>query len=136
MTALPLDVVINQVCLTAVVHLYILSYILPQMSQKDQAKQELDSTTMAVFVFRENSSLLQQPKEIWIIIDGVEVLTELPSVAAGVVMLFGLCYAVNMEYPQGFRFTFEALQKILMELGSNKMSSKIRKLNGELHTAQ
>ncbi|CAL8349620.1 unnamed protein product [Boreogadus saida] len=82
------------------------------MSQIDQAKQELDSTTMAVFVFRENSSLLQQPKEIGIIIDGVEVLTELPSVAAGV----------------GFRFTFEALQKILMD-GSNKMSSKIRKLN-------
>ncbi|CAL8236486.1 unnamed protein product [Boreogadus saida] len=39
------------------------------MSQIDQAKQELDSTTMAVFVFRENSSLLQQPKEIGIIID-------------------------------------------------------------------
>ncbi|CAL8390980.1 unnamed protein product [Arctogadus glacialis] len=54
------------------------------MSQIDQAKQELDSTTMAVFVFRENSSLLQQPKEIEIIIDGAEVLTELPSVAAGV----------------------------------------------------
>ncbi|CAL8275521.1 unnamed protein product [Arctogadus glacialis] len=107
-----------------------------QMSQKDQTKQELDSTTMAVFVFRENSSLIQQPKEIGIIIDGVEVLTELPSVAAGVVMLFRLYYAPNMEYLQGFRFTFEALQKILMELVSNKMSSKIRKLNGELHTTQ
>lgn len=106
------------------------------MSEKDQAEQELESTTMAVFVLRENSSPLQQPKEIGIIIDGVEVLNELPSVAAGVVMLFGLCYALNMEYPQGFKFTFEALQKILMELGSNKMSSKICKLTGELHTAQ
>ncbi|KAI1904605.1 hypothetical protein AGOR_G00007340 [Albula goreensis] len=106
------------------------------MSEKDRAGQELERTTMAVFVFRETSSLLEQPKETAIIIDGVEVLNELPSVATGVVMLFGLCYALNMEYPQGFRFTFEALQKILMELGSNKMSSKIRKLNGELHTAQ
>ncbi|XP_063078495.1 uncharacterized protein LOC134468503 isoform X2 [Engraulis encrasicolus] len=106
------------------------------VSQKDQAVQELERTTMAVFVFRENSSLLQQPQDVGIIIDGVEVLNELPSVAAGVVMLFGLCYALNMEYPQGFRFTFEALQKILMELGSNKMTSKIRKLSGELKTAQ
>ncbi|KAM8728455.1 uncharacterized protein AB9X84_001741 [Acanthopagrus schlegelii] len=106
------------------------------MSEKDQAEHELESTTMAVFVLRENSSLLQEPKEIGIIINGVEVQNVLPSVAAGVVMLFGLCYALNMEYPQGFRFTFQALQKILMELGSNKMSSKIRKLNGELHTAQ
>ncbi|XP_063044938.1 uncharacterized protein LOC134439052 [Engraulis encrasicolus] len=106
------------------------------VSQKDQAVQELERTTMAVFVFRENSSLLQQPQDVGIIIDGVEVLNELPSVAAGVIMLFGLCYALNMEYPQGFRFTFEALQKILMELGSNKMTSKIRKLSGELKTAQ
>ena len=106
------------------------------MFEKDQAEQELESTTMAVFVLRENSSLLQQPKEIGIIIDGVEVLNVLPSVAAGVVMLFGLCYASNMEYPQAFRFTFEALQNVLMELGSNKMSSKIRKLNGELHAEQ
>lgn len=130
-----LYVVIHEVCQTAVVQLHF-SNILPQVSQKDQAVQELERTTMAVFVFRENSSLLQQPQDVGIIIDGVEVLNELPSVAAGVVMLFGLCYALNMEYPQGFRFTFEALQKILMELGSNKMTSKIRKLSGELKTAQ
>ena len=60
----------------------------------------------------------------------------LTSGAAGVILLFGLFYALNMEYVQGFRFTFEALKKNLMELGSNKMSSKIRKLNGELHTTQ
>ncbi|KAL2078877.1 hypothetical protein ACEWY4_024621 [Coilia grayii] len=64
------------------------------MSQKDQAKQELESTVMVVFVFRENSSPLQQPQDIG--------------------------------------FTFEALQKILLELGSNKMTSKIRKLKGVL----
>lgn len=128
-------IVINEVCQTAVVQLHI-SYILPQVSQKDQAEQELERTIMAVFVFRENSSLLQQPQDVGIVIDGVEVLNELPSLAAGVAMLFGLCYALNMEYPQGFRFTFEALQKILMELGSNKMTSKIHKLSGELKTAQ
>lgn len=136
LTALPFHAVINQVCLTAVVLLHILSLILPQVSQKDEAKEELAGTTMVIFVFRETSSLQDQAQDIGIIIDGVEVLNELPSVANAVVMLFGLCYALNMEYPKGFRFTFEALQKILMELGSNKMSSKIRKLNGELHTAQ
>ena len=96
LTALPLDALINQVCLTAVVHLHILSYILHQMSVKHHAEQELESTTMVVFVIRENASLLEQPTDIGIIIDGVEVLSELPSVAAGVVTLFGLCYALNM----------------------------------------
>lgn len=106
------------------------------MSEKDQAEQDMEKTTMAIFVLRENSSLLEQPKEIGVIIDGVKVLTELPSVAAGMAMLLGCCYDLNMEYPQGFTFTFEALQKILMERDSNKMSPKIRKLNSELHTAQ
>nr|XP_024662098.1 uncharacterized protein LOC106675121 [Maylandia zebra] len=96
------------------------------ISQKDEAEEELQSTTMALFVFRDNSSLLHQPRDIGIIIDGVEVLNELPSVAAGVAKVFGLCYALNMEYPRGFRFTFEALQKIMMELDFNKMTSKIR----------
>uniref|UniRef100_A0A1A8ACE3 Uncharacterized protein n=1 Tax=Nothobranchius furzeri TaxID=105023 RepID=A0A1A8ACE3_NOTFU len=106
------------------------------MSQKDEAEEELQSTTMALFVFRDNSSLLHQPRDIGIITDGVEVLNELPSVSAGVAMVFGLCYALNMENPRGFRLTFEALQKIMMELDFNKMTSKIRKLNCELNTAQ
>lgn len=88
---------------------------------------------MAIFIIREDESLLHKPKDIGIVIDGVEVLNELPSVPAAVAMLFGLIYALNMEYPKGFKFTFEAIQKILMELGSNKMSSKINRLSSELH---
>ena len=133
LTDLPLDAVINQVCLTAAVLLHNLSYIVFQISQKEQVEEALGSSTMVIFVFRES---LDTPTDIGIIIDGVEVINELPSVASGVVILFGLCYALNMEYPEGFRFTFEAIQKILMELGSNKMTPKMRKLNGELHTAQ
>ncbi|KAJ8375567.1 hypothetical protein SKAU_G00061470 [Synaphobranchus kaupii] len=103
------------------------------VSQGDQAEQELQSTIMAIFIIREDKSLLHKPKDIGIVIDGVEVLNELPSVPAAVAMLFGLIYALNMEYPKGFKFTFEAIQKILMELGSNKMSSKINRLSSELH---
>lgn len=91
---------------------------------------------MAIFIIREDENLLHQPKDICVILDGVEVLNKLPSVSAAVAMLFGLIYALNMEYPKGFTFTFEVLQKILMELGSNKMSTKIRRLNSELHRAQ
>ncbi|KAJ8357241.1 hypothetical protein SKAU_G00200350 [Synaphobranchus kaupii] len=101
------------------------------VSQADQAEQELQSTIMAIFIIRE--SLLHKPKDIGIVIDGVEVLNELPSVPAAMAMLFGLIYALNMEYPKGFKFTFEAIQKILMELGSNKMSTKINRLSSELH---
>uniref|UniRef100_A0AAY4C4B6 Uncharacterized protein n=1 Tax=Denticeps clupeoides TaxID=299321 RepID=A0AAY4C4B6_9TELE len=102
------------------------------MSQKDEAEQELERTTMAIFIFRENSSLLHQPQDIGIIIDGVEVLNELPSVAAGVAMLFGLCYALNMKYPQGFRFTFEVIQKVIMELDVTQLSRKAQSLKIKL----
>lgn len=106
------------------------------MSKKHQVEQDKEKSMMAIFVLRENSSLLEQPKEIVVTIDAVKVLTELPSVAAGMAMLLGYCYDLKMKYPQGFRFTFESLQKILMDLDSNKMSQKIRKLNCEVHTAQ
>ena len=118
---------------TATVLTHYLSCNAFQMAQKEQAEEELGSSTMAIFIFREG---LHSPEDVGIIIDGMEVISALPSAAYGVVLLFGLCYALNMEYPEGFKFTFEAIQKILMELGSNKMSPKMRKLHGELHTAQ
>lgn len=55
-----------------------------------QAEQELQSTTMAIFIISENKSFLHQPKDIGIVIDAMEVLNELASVSATMAMLFGL----------------------------------------------
>ena len=58
----------------------------------------------------------------------LEVLQNLPSVTLGCVMLFGLIYALNLNYPKDLKCTFEAFQKILMELDTTKLSPKVQGL--------
>ncbi len=70
---------------------------------------------MAFFVIRE-SDALSRALDISIVIDGVEVLNELPSVACACAMMFGLIYALNLKYPEGLKYTFEAFQKIIMDI--------------------
>uniref|UniRef100_A0A8D3B9M8 Uncharacterized protein n=1 Tax=Scophthalmus maximus TaxID=52904 RepID=A0A8D3B9M8_SCOMX len=66
----------------------------------------------------------EPPDDIGIVIEGVEVLNQLTSVASACALLLGLIYALNLAYPKPLRFTFEALQKIIMQLEQHKMSPK------------
>ncbi len=80
---------------------------------------------MAFFVIRESDALsraLDISNSIVIVIDGVEVLNELPSVACACAMMFGLIYALNLKYLEGLKYTFEAFQKIIMDIESKQMS--------------
>ena len=92
---------------------------------------------MAVFLIRKEGVGLQEPPEdIGIVIEGVEVLHELTSVASACVLLLGFIYALNLAYPKPFRFTFEVLQKILMQLDQHKMSPKVHNLYSKLQSLQ
>uniref|UniRef100_A0A3B4YDX4 PB1 domain-containing protein n=1 Tax=Seriola lalandi dorsalis TaxID=1841481 RepID=A0A3B4YDX4_SERLL len=96
------------------------------------AEQELERCTMAVFVIREEEDLLHPPRDIGIVIEGVRVLNELPSLAHGCAMLFGLIYALNLSYPSEFKHTFDALQKVFMEVEPKKMTRRVCSLNLKL----
>ena len=37
-------------------------------------------------------------------------------------MLFGVIYALNLSYPSELKYTFDALQKLLMEMEPKKMT--------------
>ncbi|XP_035852565.1 uncharacterized protein LOC118494118 [Sander lucioperca] len=95
------------------------------VAQKDQAETELERCTMAVFVIREEEDPLQPPQDVGVVIEGVEVLNKLPSVTHAWAMLFGLIYALNLSYPGELKYTFDALQKIFMEIEPKTMSVKL-----------
>lgn len=86
---------------------------------------------MAIFVLRDGDDLAP-PKDIGLVIDGVEVLNNLFSIASACAMLFGLTYAVNLSYPLELKYTFETFQKIIMDIESRQMSRRIQNLSAKL----
>lgn len=82
---------------------------------------------MAIFVLRDGDALAA-PKDIGLVIDSVEVLNNLSSIASACVLLFGLIYALNLSYPVELKYTFETFQKIIMDIESRQMSRRIQNL--------
>lgn len=59
-------------------------------------------------------AIISRNKNIKIIIDGTEVLKEVPTIPTAVALFFGLTYALNLKYPKKLQYTFEFVQKVLM----------------------
>ncbi|KAK3528939.1 hypothetical protein QTP70_014163 [Hemibagrus guttatus] len=47
------------------------------------------------------------------------------------ILLFGLLYALNIEYPKDLKYTFEAVQKIFVNLGS-EFTERVQSLKNKL----
>lgn len=80
---------------------------------------------MGVYVIhQEGAEPGDDPENIGVLIEGVEVLTGLRSIAIACALLFGLIYCLNLSYPPELKCTFEVLQKIIMKLDGQRLSSK------------
>ena len=89
----------------------------------ESSEAAMMKTTFGIFVIRkEGAEPKDGPEEVGIILDG------LGNVPLAVGMLFALVYALNLSYLPELRYTFEALQKLIMELDGNRLSKKIQTL--------
>ncbi|KAI3375435.1 hypothetical protein L3Q82_021918 [Scortum barcoo] len=103
----------------------------------EDVQRDLEQLTTAVFVIRKEGEGLQEPPaDIGIVIEGMEVLHDLTSVASACAHLLGLVYILNLAYPKPLRFTFEVFQKVFMQLDPHKMSYKVQSLYGRLHSLE
>ena len=68
------------------------------------------------------------PEDVGVVVEGVELLGNLKSISMGFAILFGLIYILNLSYPHELKYTFEFFQKVLMNLDGNKLSPKIQTL--------
>ncbi|XP_074507760.1 uncharacterized protein LOC141777428 isoform X2 [Sebastes fasciatus] len=59
------------------------------------------------------------------------VLQDLPDMPVAFAYLFGLIYALNLQYPKELRYTFETIQKVFMELGTD-LSATVRFFKNKL----
>ncbi|KAF6716696.1 hypothetical protein FQA47_001122, partial [Oryzias melastigma] len=90
----------------------------------------VEETTVGIYAIKHDPE--NKPEDIGMVIEGHIVLEELESVALAVAMLFGLFYALNLNYPPGIKNTCEVLQKLLMELECGTLTKKVQALKNRL----
>ncbi|KAJ8009510.1 hypothetical protein DPEC_G00089630 [Dallia pectoralis] len=81
--------------------------------------------TMKVLVIH-NSAAEEDPAAVSIVIEGNQVLNTCGYRTKACVMLMGLIYALNLEYPKKLKFTFEVFQKLFLEIDGAKMLKRSR----------
>lgn len=67
-----------------------------------------------------------------IILEGRVVMDDLDNLPSAMCLLFGLTYALNLEYPQQLKNTFDFIQRVLLSLGHKSLKPKIQSLKNIL----
>ncbi|CAI5644311.1 unnamed protein product [Oreochromis niloticus] len=90
------------------------------------ASRAMEQLTLGVYVVRhEGANSAELPEDIGVIIEGCTVLQALSKVPRGCALLLELIYSLNLSYLKHLKYTFEFLQKVLMELDRNNLSMKV-----------
>uniref|UniRef100_A0AAY4EWG7 Uncharacterized protein n=1 Tax=Denticeps clupeoides TaxID=299321 RepID=A0AAY4EWG7_9TELE len=106
-----------------------------QDDSEESTEADIKKTTLGIYVIKhESADATEDPEDVGIVLEGVEVLSGLGNVALATAMLVGLIYSLNLTYPQELRYSFEVLQKIILELDSKKLSNKAQSLKTKLFT--
>ncbi|KAK2850300.1 hypothetical protein Q7C36_009083 [Tachysurus vachellii] len=97
------------------------------------AQEAIQETVMGIYITRlEGAEMEDSLGDVGVVLEGHKVLQNLCSVPYAAAMLMGLIYGLNLSYPPELRYTFEALQKLILELDGNKLSNKVQTLKSKL----
>ncbi|KAI9533068.1 hypothetical protein NQZ68_026621 [Dissostichus eleginoides] len=103
--------------------------LLEKLDEQDTDHEErlLRGVSVAILTVIEDDDAAISPnvRDVAVVLEGTIVLHDLPDLSTAFAYLFGLLYAMNIDYPKEMRYTFEAIQNIFYELGS-RCSQRIR----------
>lgn len=88
-------------------------------------------------VFSEDEMLVPNqlhlhPLSTAIIVEGGIVMDDLQNLPEAVYLLFGLSYALHLDYPRAMKNTFGFIQKVLLGSGKNNFPPKLQSLKNLL----
>ncbi|XP_026001875.1 sterile alpha motif domain-containing protein 3-like [Maylandia zebra] len=92
----------------------------------------LNGASVAILTILQDDDADTSVREHAVVLEGDIVLHNIPDLSTALAYLFGLLYALNIDYPKQMSYTFEAIQGIFFELGGSRCSQRIRSLKTKL----
>ncbi|XP_013885942.1 sterile alpha motif domain-containing protein 3 [Austrofundulus limnaeus] len=101
-------------------------------TSNDLADKDLYSqTAVGLLCFEEENPQLN-PGRVGIILEGNIVMDDLANLPLAFCILFGLIYALHLEYPKYMKNTFCFVQQVMLNLGKKELPPKIQTLKNQL----
>lgn len=72
------------------------------------------------------------PASLKIIIEGEVVMRDIEDLPKAMCILFGLTYALHLNYPKTMKLTFLFIQQVLLSLGHSDLKPKLQTLKNQL----
>lgn len=119
--------------MTNVLHFMCWSFLVCQHKDTDPEEEQTRGLVVGILTVLEDdtSAAPQNVVNVAVVVEEQIVLQDLPDLATAMAYLFGLIYALNLRYPKELRYTFETVQKVFMELGTD-LSARVRSLKNKL----
>ncbi|XP_025760980.1 uncharacterized protein LOC112846003 [Oreochromis niloticus] len=96
-----------------------------------QECEDYTDNMMKVIVIH-NIMAEEDPSDVFIVIEGNQVMSGCGSRTKACVQLMGLIYALNLEYPKELKNTFDTFQKLFLEPDGAKLLNKVHGLKNKL----
>uniref|UniRef100_A0A671KFT6 Uncharacterized protein n=1 Tax=Sinocyclocheilus anshuiensis TaxID=1608454 RepID=A0A671KFT6_9TELE len=75
---------------------------------------------------------LHLTSSIGIILEGQVVMDKMQDLLQAICLLFGLIYALDLNYPKSLANTFDFIQRVLMSMGQNALKPRVQSLANQL----
>ncbi len=80
----------------------------------------------------DDGDMLADILDVAVILEDKIVIRQLKSVPNAFAILIGLLYSLNIDYPKVMKYSFEVIQKVVMDVGSATCSSKVLALKNKI----
>ncbi|KAL1274550.1 hypothetical protein QQF64_027364 [Cirrhinus molitorella] len=79
-----------------------------------------------------NPTVEEDPADVCVVTEGTKVLNCCGNRTTACILLMGLIYALNLEYPKILKYTFKVFQKCFLKLDGAKLLKKVQSLKPKL----
>ncbi|CAL9686158.1 unnamed protein product [Knipowitschia caucasica] len=93
-------------------------------------KDLYSETSVGILCIDEHPQL--NPSRVSIVLEGSVVMEELANLPQAFCVLFGLIYALHLDYPKCMKSTFHFIQQVMLNLGRVELKPKILSLKNQL----